>query len=168
MYTIVDAVREIKGEKKVQKMVFGTGRLTNDPPKVQTVGKNNSKILRGSKDHRFSIAFNGGGTTKFFPVTAWEKNAENLARLGFKGQIIEIAGRIEEQNYEDKEGKSKSIEILVIEKFDLKSCKDNGDGTANADSNISDSVSPSNESGSTEASDLDGGIPMDGDDDIPF
>jgi len=133
MYSIETVVREVKGTKKEVKMLFGTGRLTNDPPSVQEVN-GGYKVLRGSKEHHFSIAFSNGKDkdATFYPLVAWDKLAENLAKLGFKGQLIEVAGRIETRPYKAQDGTERTFESLVIEKFDVKQYKD-GNNSTNAD-----------------------------------
>lgn len=170
MYTKVTVVREIKGEKKEQEMIFGTGRLTNDPPAVQSVGNNGARVLRGNKDHRFSIAFNNGRNkdATFYPVTAWAEQADNLAKLGFKGQEVEIAARIEVQNYNDAQGNPKSAEVLVVERFDVKQYKDNGNGSAGSNASQGGNATGGNADAGNQEPAFDGGAPVGGDDDIPF
>lgn len=117
MYSIVTVVRN----KREEKMLFGTGRLTSDPPAIQEV-KGGYKVLRG---RGFSIAFNNGKDkpATFFPLVFWGKNAENMQKLGFKGQLIEVAGRLENQSYTAQDGTKKTIEVLVVEKFECKQYK---------------------------------------------
>jgi len=121
MYSIVTVVREVKGNKREEKMLFGTGRLTSDPPAIQEV-KGGYKVLRG---RGFSIAFSNGKDkpATFFPLVFWGKNAENMEKLGFKGQLIEVAGRIETQSYTAQDGTQKTREVLVVEKFECKQYK---------------------------------------------
>lgn len=38
MHTIVNTIQEIKGTKTEVLMLFGTGRLTNDPPELRETG----------------------------------------------------------------------------------------------------------------------------------
>lgn len=166
MYSIETVVRLVKGEKKAVRMLFGTGRLTNDPPAIKEVS-NGSKILRGSKDHRFSIAFpdpslgkdeQGRLKARFYPVVAWDRTAELLANLGFKGQLIEVAARIEKQSYNNNE-----FEVLVIERFEVKSFKQqNKDNNGNSNGEASKAEE-------AVAGDIDGAIEVPlSDDDIPF
>lgn len=161
MYSVETVVRNVKGEKKEVRMLFGTGRLTNDPPAVKEVG-NGSKILRGSKEHRFSIAFadpslgkdeQGRVKAKFYPVVAWDKTAELLAKLGFKGQPIEVAARIEKQSYNGND-----FEVLVIERFEVKKYKENGN--SNGEASEAEEAAAENIDGASE-------VPL-SDDDIPF
>lgn len=144
MFTIAEViVRNSAGEEKRVRKLFGTGRLTNDPPAVIEIQNGHGKVLRGNKDHRFSIAFtdpslgrdeHGRLKTKFYPVVAWDKTAELLAKLGFKGQPIEVVGRIEKRTNGDKE-----FETLVIERFEVKQYKKQNDSGQTAQAAETDS-----------------------------
>lgn len=169
MYTVETVVKTIKDEKKEVQMVFGTGRLSNNPPAVQVVGNNGAKVLRGNKDHKFAIAFpdpslgkdeHGRPKSKWYSLEAWSFNADNLAKLGFKGQEIEVSGRIEFDTYQEKQ-----FEKLVIEKFEVKKYKPRdgeagntpaGDSTGSAEQKPQDDPA------------IDGGSPVELTDDIPF
>ncbi|WPS85371.1 single-stranded DNA-binding protein (plasmid) [Brevibacillus halotolerans] len=159
MYTIETVVREIKGEKKEQKMLFGTGRLTNDPPQVKVVGQNGVKVMRGSKDHSFAIAFpdpslgkdnNGRTKSKFFNVSIWEKNAEVLARLGYKGQPIEVFGRIETKSYNGNEYEELTIERFEVKKYKPKEEEDSDTGKNSVSTQTDSTQADSAQTGSTQ------------------
>ncbi|MFF2531447.1 Single-stranded DNA-binding protein [Brevibacillus sp. NPDC058079] len=177
MYTIENVVREIKGEKKEVRVLFGTGLLSNNPPEVQEVGQNGAKVLRGNKDHPFALAFpdpslgkdeHGRTKLKFFNVEAWAKNADNLHQLGYKWQPIEVVARVEKQTYNGNE-----YEMLVIERFEVKKYKPR-DGEASGASNTGQP--DSGQSGADQSGESGGdsdpftvGRPINiSDDDIPF
>lgn len=188
MYNKVTILREVKGEKIEQQMIYGTGRLTNDPPAIVEVGDNKTKILRGNKDHKFAIAFpdptlgkddQGRPKSKFYSINAWASIAEQLAKVGFKGQTVEVAARIEVQNYTKNDGSPGQNEVLVIERFDAKEYKNRGNGIGNGNGNGADSgnASQGNDAGSQSTDStsqqrdpfVDDGKPIDIDeDDIPF
>ncbi|ADO59430.1 single-stranded DNA-binding protein [Paenibacillus polymyxa] len=140
--------REVKGEMKDVKVLFGSGRLSNDPPEITEVGENKTKVMRGDKNHPFAIAIpdpsmgkydNGRFKPKYYNCELWGKNAENLAKLGYKGQKIEVFGRLKTHTYNGKE-----YENLTIERFELlemrpkndhessKTAENGGDRDANA------------------------------------
>lgn len=158
MHTRVTVVREIQGKEVKQEMIFGTGRLTNDPPEI-FVTNSGRKLLSGKKGHNFSIAFNNGPNkdADFYPLILWENNAENLYKLGFKGQEIEIAARVQVREFEYN-GEKRSVEELVVERFQVKQYKNNNNNNGNA-----------NQENKQPAEEPAGGEPIDvSDDDIPF
>jgi single-stranded DNA-binding protein len=156
MFSRETVVRNIGGKEVKQEVVFGVGRLTNNPPTLQEVGQDKKKVLRGNKDHLFSVALDKGkDQTEFFNLSAWEQTAENLAKLGYKGQPIAVVGRIEKNEYEGK-----TYETLVLERFQVLKYKDSENGTpANTPASSNDSAP----TGATEVPNNQGG-----DDDIPF
>lgn len=157
MFQRETVVRNINGKEVKQEIVFGVGRLTNDPPKIQEVGEKKTKVLRGNKDHLFSIALDKGkDSTEFFNLSAWEQTGENLAKLGYKGQPLAVVGRIEKNEYEGK-----TYETLVLERFQVLKYKDNGENGASG-SAPSTSTNDSAPQGATEV------VDQGGDDDIPF
>lgn len=147
MLSIETVVREDKNNVKQEvKMIFGTGRLTNDPPQVREVA-GGYRVLQGSKDHRFSIAFNvydkeaGEEKPVFYNLVAWGKMADALSKVGYKGREIEVAGRIEKQSYTNSEGKEVKYDVLVIERFEArgKSKQNQENGTSNSEPQLNES-----------------------------
>ena len=154
MFSRETVVREFNGKEVKTEVVFGVGRLTNNPPTVQEVGADKKKVLRGSKDHSFAIALDKGkNNTEFFNLSAWDVTAENLAKLGFKGQPIALVGRVQKDEYQGK-----TYESLVVERFQVLKYKDSEGSTASNTSASTDTAP----TGATEVAD------QVGDDDIPF
>lgn len=89
--------------------VFGIGRLTRD---VETRFTKDQKAVAS-----FGLAFNTkrGDVEEvaFVDCTAWEKNAENIAKFFSKGKPIFIQGRIRQENWEDKNGGGKRSKLSV-------------------------------------------------------
>jgi len=67
----------------------------------------------------FSVAvdrdFNKDGVTDFFPVTAWRKLAENVARLKNVGDPVLVEGRLQFDPYE-KDGQKRISTSLVADR----------------------------------------------------
>lgn len=85
-----------------------SGNLTRDPELRQTVA--------GKSVIRFTIAVKrfaqGEDKADFFPVVAWDKNAENIARFFRKGDAILIDGSLQVREWEGNDGvKRKETEI---------------------------------------------------------
>ena len=122
-----------------------TGNITKDAELRYTA---NDKAYS-----KFSIANNEGygdnKKTNFFNCTLWGKSAENLNRFLTKGQKVLITGKVEINDYKDKEGvERKIIDINVdsfggVELLGNKSQQENG--TNNDTSNNSDSPIDSND-----------------------
>lgn len=161
MFQRETVIREYNGKKSEQEVVFGVGRLTNDPPQLTTIGDKQTTLMRGSKDHRFAIALdNGKDKTEFFNLSVFGKTAENLANLGFKGQQLAIVGRIEKYK-----SNGTTYESLILERFQVLKYKDSDEnqsqGSTNTTSSTSSQTSNQVPAGMDTAVDI-------SDDDIPF
>ena len=93
--------------------VILSGNLTKDAElRYTTNGKAYSK---------FSIANNEGygenKKTTFFNCTLWGKSAENLNRFLTKGQKVLITGKVEINDYKDKEGVQRKIIYINVDSF---------------------------------------------------
>ena len=70
---------------------------------------------------RFSIAvdrtFNnaqGERETDFFNIVVWRKQAENVCNFLNKGSLVAVEGRLQQSNYDDKDGnKRTSVEVVA-------------------------------------------------------
>lgn len=76
----------------------------------------------GSKYTRFSIAVSrnfknedGEYTTDFFNIVAWRKTAEFISNYFHKGSRIAIAGKLQQEVYDDKDGNHRSNIVVVAE-----------------------------------------------------
>lgn len=179
MHTKKTVIEEFNGKRNEIEMVFGTGRLTNDPPELRqtTSGKN---VLSGQKGQNFSIAFNQGKDKEalFYRLEAWDKTAENLQRLGFKGQEIELAARVKVENFTRADGTEGTANVLIVDRFDVKSYKEGSNGSSsNASGSTGSTPTPSSNAATAtqtapaatqvDADPFAGALPA-GDDDIPF
>lgn len=70
---------------------------------------------------RFSVAVNrtfnnaqGERETDFFNIVTWRKQAENVCNFLDKGSLVAIEGRLQQSNYDDKDGnKRTSVEVVA-------------------------------------------------------
>ncbi len=88
------------------------GRITIDPELKSTTN--------GTSVTSFNLAVNGMKNDKgeqrtdFIPITIWNKQAENVCKYVHKGDQLAIGGKIQSNNYEDKEGNKRTrIEVLA-------------------------------------------------------
>ena len=86
------------------------GRLTKDPELRYT--KNNIAVAN------YTIAINDGygekQQTQYINISTWGKSGEFVSKYFKKGQAIAIVGRLNNNNYEDKNGNKRySIEVVT-------------------------------------------------------
>lgn len=92
------------------------GRLTRDPEIRYSQGDNSMAIARFSLavDRRFKR--DGEATADFFNCTAFGKQAEFVEKYLKQGSKILVTGRVENNNYTDKNGnKVYSVQIMIEE-----------------------------------------------------
>ena len=122
-----------------------TGNITKDAELRYTA---NDKAYS-----KFSIANNEGygdnKKTNFFNCTLWGKSAENISRFLTKGQKVLITGKVEINDYKDKEGVERKIIDINVDSFGgvelLGNKSQQESGTNNDTSNNSDSPIDSND-----------------------
>ena len=122
------------------------GRLTKDPT-CEYVNTNNGSVARA----RFTIAVDRGfgsnnqdgsnnKTADFISVVAWRKQAENITKFQKKGNQIAVDGRIQVDNYTNKDGNQVWTTYVVADNIQFLDKK--GDAPSNVNFDDS-SVSPS-------------------------
>lgn len=105
----------------------GAGRLTNDP-EIRT---NNNMTIAS-----FGIAVNrrfkreGQPDADFFSVNAFGKTAEFIEKYGKKGVKFEISGRLQQDRWTDKEGRSQSRVVIIADSVEFAESKNASGGTA--------------------------------------
>ncbi len=92
------------------------GRLTRDP-EYRTVGNGTSLVnFRVAVDRDFGPKDGGEKKADFIDCVAWRKTAEFITKHFTKGQMIVVTGRLEMEDYTDKEGnKRTSVKINVAQ-----------------------------------------------------
>ena len=102
--------------------VFLIGRLTRDPELRQTQS--------GTSFCPFSIAVNrnytnanGEREADFINITVWRGTAENCARYLTKGRRVAVVGSLQSRNYEDKDGKKRTVVEVVGDEVEFLSDK---------------------------------------------
>ncbi len=135
------------------------GRLTKDPT-CEYVNTSNGSVARA----RFTIAVdrgfssnnqdgNGNRTADFISVIAWRKQAENITKFQKKGNQIAIDGRIQVDNYTNKDGNQVWTTYVVADNIQFLDKK--GDTPSNMNFDDS-SVTPSDFSSDAGSSDNSG------------
>ena len=93
------------------------GRLTKDPELKYTFNEKSYCKFSVAVDRRFKK--DDGPTADFFFITAWGKQADVITQYFKKGQQILIEGRIENNNWEDENGKKHYDFEFTLEHFDF-------------------------------------------------
>lgn len=103
------------------------GRLTKDP-ELRYTNTNNVPVCSFSLavDRRFAKQ-GEEKQTDFFPVVAWNKNAEFCSKYFTKGKKVVIVGRLQTRTWDDNEGKRNYItEVIAEESYFAESKKAEG------------------------------------------
>ncbi|GAA0181189.1 single-stranded DNA-binding protein [Clostridium sediminicola] len=93
------------------------GRITKDL-ELKEVGEDKVPVVN------FTIAVNSGinkntgeKIVDFLPVSAWNKNAENLYKYTGKGTLISIIGSLRNRNFKISDGITKQIPEVRAERI---------------------------------------------------
>lgn len=88
---------------------------------------------------RFSIAvdrtFNnaqGERETDFFNIVVWRKQAENVCNFLNKGSLVCVEGRLQQNNYDDKDGNKRSTVEVVADNVQFLESKSQRQASADA------------------------------------
>ena len=104
------------------------GRFTADPELKTTPS--------GKAVTTFCVAvpknYNRDEKPNYIDCVAWEKRAETICKNFRKGKMIAISGELETRTYEDKQGKTRKVSEVRVEKFFFCGDKDNKGTTKTA------------------------------------
>ncbi len=111
------------------------GRLTRDPEVRYSQGASQTAVARFSiaVDRRFKRE--GEPDADFFNCTAFGKQAEFIERYLRKGTKIVVCGRVQNDNYTNKDGQMVySVRVMVdeVEFAESKNAQSNNDGGYNS------------------------------------
>ncbi len=121
------------------------GRLTRDPEVRYSQGASQTAVARFSiaVDRRFKRE--GEPDADFFNCTAFGRQAEFIERYLHKGVKIVLSGRVQNDNYTNKEGQMVySVRVMVdeIEFAESKNASGGGDNSYNGGYNGGSSSAP--------------------------
>jgi len=97
-----------------------TGNVVNSDIEVRTAG--NTRFLNFRIASTPRTMKNGDwvdGTTLFLNVTAFNDHAENIANAIRKGSTVTVTGRLQQRDWQDKEGNKRSQVELVADEVAL-------------------------------------------------
>jgi single-strand DNA-binding protein len=114
--------------------VFLSGNLTKDPEVRYTQSGMAYAKMGIAVSRPFSSKNNDGQpATDFFNLTAWNKTAEFCGRYLNKGSRVLVEGRIQNDNYEDKNGVKHYAVSVMVDNIEFASSKRRGDNTTGED-----------------------------------
>ena len=92
------------------------GRLTHDPELRYTQGADSKAVTRFSLavDRNFTKP-DGTRETDFFEIEAWRQRAEFVSKYFYKGQLVCVEGRLQRDNWTDKDGNKTTAYRIVAD-----------------------------------------------------
>ena len=109
--------------------VILSGNLTRDPEVRYTQSGKALAKLGIAVNRPYSSGGEGNTpTVDFFNMTAWEKKAEFCGRYLKKGSSVIVEGRIQNNNYEDKNGVKHYTVDINIDNIEFAGRKSDGGG----------------------------------------
>ena len=132
------------------------GRLTKDP-EMRYTNTNNIPVCSFSLavDRRFAKQ-EEEKQADFFPIVAWNKNAEFCSKYFTKGKKVVIVGRLQTRTWDDDEGKRHYITEVIAEE------------TYFAESKKAEGSQMQQQSQQQQQEGQEGFVSIDDDDDFPF
>ena len=94
------------------------GRLTRDPELRHT--QNNTPVasmrLAVDRGYKRDSSESQQQTADFFDIVCWQQQAEFVTKWFRKGQLIAVAGRLQQRDWKDREGNNRtSVEVVASE-----------------------------------------------------
>ncbi|MDR1548979.1 MAG: single-stranded DNA-binding protein [Hungatella sp.] len=112
----------------MNKCIF-LGRMTDDPEISYTQGESAMAIARFDFAVDRRSAREGEPTADFFRCTAFDRRAEFMERFGRKGLKLLLTGKMQNNNYTNKEGVKIYSMQLLVDDVEFAESKKNSDET---------------------------------------
>ncbi len=111
------------------------GRMTGDPEIRNTSGGLKVAQFTVAVDRAFGKTENGEKKTDFFRCKAWRQKADFVEQYVGKGRLVLIEGRVELNDYLDKEGQKRYITEIDVANVETLDSRDRaGDAAPSQDS----------------------------------
>jgi single-strand DNA-binding protein len=130
------------------------GRLTKDPELKYTTSNIPVCTFTLAVDRNFKQG--GERQADFIPIVAWRNNAEFTSKYFKKGMQVVVSGRLQTRNWDDQEGKRHFITEIVVDETYFAEKKRDSDNLINS-YDVNDF-----------SKEVEGFMPIDADDDLPF
>lgn len=113
------------------------GRLTKDPEAKQTQTGLTVCSFTLAVDRHVSKNAQVQQTADFIQCVAWRQSADYLTGYGKKGDMVELEGKIQTRNYDDRDGKKVYVTEVVANNLSLISSGTKKSSSAPAAGNVS-------------------------------
>ena len=91
------------------------GNLTRDPELRYTTGGKGVASFGLAVNRRYQVNGEWQEQTSFFNVTAWDTLGENVAASLSKGSRAIVFGRLEQREYENREGEKRTVVEVIAD-----------------------------------------------------
>lgn len=93
------------------------GNITRDPELRYTTGGRGVASFGLAVNRRYQVNNEWQEQTSFFNITAWADLGENAAASLHKGDRVMVTGRLQQREYETKEGEKRSIVEVIADEL---------------------------------------------------
>ena len=93
------------------------GNVTRDPELRYTTGGRGVASFGMAVNRRYQVNGEWQEQTSYFNITAWGQLGENAAQSLAKGARTIVAGRLEQREYETREGEKRSVVEVVADEI---------------------------------------------------
>lgn len=131
------------------------GRLTKDPELRYTASNIPVCSFTIAVDRNFARQ-GEQRQTDFIQVVAWRNTAEFVSKYFTKGRMIAVSGSLQTRTWDDQEGRRHYVTEVVVDEAYFADSKRDNDNKVNA------------VFGDNNSHDIEGFMPIDSDDDLPF
>lgn len=91
------------------------GNLTRDPELRYTTGGRAVANFGIAVNRRYQVSGEWQEQTSYFNIVAWAELGENVAASLHKGNRVVVFGRLEQREYENREGEKRSMVEVVAD-----------------------------------------------------
>ncbi len=91
------------------------GNLTRDPELRFTTGGKGITVFGVAVERRYQQNGEWQSKTSFFNVSAWDQLGENVAASLAKGTRVVVTGRLEQREYETRQGEKRSVVEIIAD-----------------------------------------------------
>ena len=103
--------------------IFLMGRLTRDPEMRHTQNGTAVASFSIAVDRDFKDKQSGEKVTDFVDIVAWRQQADFVCRYFQKGSLVAINGRLQTNNYQDKNGNNRTSVAVVADNINFAGSK---------------------------------------------